>query len=109
MKNVYSRFTPDQLTLRDELALDRTVLSNERTMLGYVRTALAFLVLGLSFLHFLQARYYHVAGYAFMAVAVFVLLVGILRFLQMCGELKHLRLTAARLHGSEASGQEGTE
>ena len=74
--------------------VDRTVLANERTMLGYVRTALAFLVLGLSFLHFLEEAHYHVAGYAFMAVAAVVLLVGIGRFLQMHRELKRVRLMA---------------
>jgi hypothetical protein len=59
-------------------------------------------------LDFLEETYYHVAGHAFMTVAVFVLLVGIIRFLQMHSELKHLRLTAARLHGGEASGQQAS-
>ena len=103
MKNAYSRFTEDRLTLRDELAVDRTVLANERTMLGYVRTGLAFLVLGLSFLHFLEEAYYHVAGYVFMAVAVIVLLVGIIRFLQMRRELQRLRLIEAQLKGEETA------
>ena len=91
MGDPYSRFQPDQLTLRDELAVDRTVLANERTLLGYVRTSLGFLVLGLSFLHFLHQAYYHVAGYGFMAVAAIVLVVGSYRFLHMRQRLAQTR------------------
>lgn len=42
----YSSFEPDQLTLRDRLAIDRTVLANERTLLAYLRTAIALLITG---------------------------------------------------------------
>jgi putative membrane protein len=42
----YSSFQADQLTLRDRLAIDRTVLANERTLLAYLRTAIALLVTG---------------------------------------------------------------
>ena len=91
MGDPYSRFPPDQLTLRDELALDRTVLANERTLLGYVRTSLGFLVLGLSFLHFLRHFYYSVAGYVFMAIAAIVFVLGIDRFLRMRQRLAQTR------------------
>jgi len=88
----YSRFQQEQLSLRDELAVDRTVLSNERTLLAYVRTALGFLILGLTFLHFLQQQIYRAAGYALMAVAALVLVLGIVRFVQMQRELTRVRL-----------------
>jgi len=38
----------DESILRDDLALDRTVMANERTLLSYMRTALFLLVTGLS-------------------------------------------------------------
>lgn len=105
MKSAYSRFDGQQLTLRDELAVDRTVLANERTMLGYIRTSLGFLVLGLTFLHFLEELYYHLAGYAFMTVAVGVFFVGIARFLQMRRELNRIRQIATRVNQDGTPGR----
>jgi putative membrane protein len=109
MKSPYSRFDEQQLTLRDELAVDRTVLANERTMLGYIRTSLGFLVLGLTFLHFLEEFYYHLAGYAFMAVAVLVLSIGITRFLQMRRGLNRVRRIATGVNDGKTPGVTTTE
>ena len=39
----YVDLDPDDLSLRDQLAADRTVLANERTLLAHVRTALGLL------------------------------------------------------------------
>jgi putative membrane protein len=91
MNNSYSQYLCEETTLRDVLAVDRTVLANERTMLAYVRTALGFLILGLTFLHFLEELYYHLAGYAFMAFAAIIMLVGITRFVQLGRALKRVR------------------
>lgn len=44
--NPYGRFVGDELILRDELALDRTLLASERTMLSYIRTALGLVIVG---------------------------------------------------------------
>ena len=95
MNEPYSQFCSDQLTLRDELALDRTVLANERTFLAYVRTSLGFLVLGLTFLHFLEQLHYHIVGYAFMVVGALILLAGCARFVQIKRDLKRVRAKAA--------------
>jgi len=94
----YTRFRSEDLTLRDELALDRTVLANERTLLGYVRTALGLLVVGLTFLHFLEKAVYHLAGFAFMAAAIILLIAGTFRFRRMQRQLRQIRETLA---GSE--------
>ena len=40
-----------ETTLRDDLALERTILANERTMLAYIRTAVALVLTGASALH----------------------------------------------------------
>ena len=37
----YSEFRPEDLIIRDLLALDRTTLANEQTFLSYIRTALS--------------------------------------------------------------------
>lgn len=42
----YDRFKPNELILRDELALDRTQMANERTLLSYVRTAIMLVISG---------------------------------------------------------------
>lgn len=34
----YSKFDTDDLILRDQLAIDRTLLANERTLLAYLRS-----------------------------------------------------------------------
>jgi putative membrane protein len=87
----YARFESEELTLRDELAIDRTVLANERTLLAYVRTALGFLVLGLTFHHFLEQLVYRLLGFAFMGLAGVIFVVGIVRYLQIRSDLKRAR------------------
>lgn len=68
-------------TLRDYLALERTVMSNERTLLAYIRTGLALCVTGFT------------GGYLFTeiktlaifvsAVGILVVALGIIRFLHV--------------------------
>ena len=90
-KPPYGRFEPSELTLRDELAIDRTVLANERTLLAYIRTALGFLVLGLTFHHFLDQKIYHVIGFGFQGFAVVIFLLGGIRYFQIRQDLRRLR------------------
>ena len=65
----YARFANDDLTLRDVLAVDRTVVANERTLLGYARTTLALLAAGGSLLHFFDDTWTTVAGWVLVAGA----------------------------------------
>ncbi len=53
-ESMYWQYDPEELVLRDHLAIDRTAMANERTFLAYVRTALALLVIGVTFPHFLN-------------------------------------------------------
>ncbi|HEU5322140.1 MAG TPA: DUF202 domain-containing protein, partial [Methylomirabilota bacterium] len=66
----YERFSEADMILRDELALDRTVLANERTLLAYVRTALAFAVTGVGVIRFLDGTLVGFVGSAAVACAV---------------------------------------
>ncbi len=50
-KEPYARFQGEDLILRDELAIDRTLLANEATLLAYVRSALTLLITGVTFIH----------------------------------------------------------
>ena len=82
-----------QLTLSDQLALQRTRLANERTLLTYVRTSLALVGFGLALLQFHPERGERL-GYSALVIAVVVLVVGVLRFrahrrqLDACQQLK---------------------
>ena len=44
--DTYARQKPEDLIIRDLLALDRTNLANERTLLSYMRTALGVAAAG---------------------------------------------------------------
>ncbi|OHB79279.1 MAG: hypothetical protein A2W31_17050 [Planctomycetes bacterium RBG_16_64_10] len=93
--NPYCRFDQQQLTLRDELALDRTVLANERTLLAYLRTVLALVLAGVTFLHFAKAIWFSLVGAACLVVGLAVLPLAVRRYWQMQAVLTPLRL---RMH-----------
>lgn len=61
--------------------MDRTLLANERTLLSYVRTALTLIATGAGFLGFLNTFLSQVAGWAFIAVGLVTLPLGVWRFL----------------------------
>ena len=76
----YATVPEADLTLRDQLALDRTVLANERTLLAYLRTALALVAGGLTLLHFVDAAWAAVIGGAALPLSVVVGAYGAWRF-----------------------------
>ena len=67
-------------TLRDRLAVERTVLANERTLLAYVRTALAFVIAGVSAIEFLDVTALDLLGWIFVVAGAVTLVIGALRF-----------------------------
>ena len=97
----YGRFDPAELILRDELALDRTILANERTYLAYVRTAIALILAGVSFIHFSTALWYTVLGAAAVPIGLFVLVIGFRRYRVNRDMLGAIRLP---LPGTQARG-----
>ena len=82
-ENPYERFEKSDLILRDELAIDRTILSNERTLLAYVRASLTLVIVGLTFLHFIEKGSLRIAGMIFIPLGILTGLYGWLRFLGM--------------------------
>jgi putative membrane protein len=82
-KSPYERFEQSDLILRDELAIDRTLLANERTLLAYLRSAAALLIVGISMIHFSNEDWFHMTGLICIPGAVLVSLIGLLRFRKM--------------------------
>ena len=94
----YARFARNELILRDELAIDRTVLANERTMLAYVRTALTLIIVGVTFIQFIESGALRVLGFVFVPSGVLVGAFGAWRWRRMAGAIRMLR----RAHGAPA-------
>ncbi len=80
-ETLYSRFNPDKLVLRDELAIDRTLLANERTLLAYLRFAIALLLAGATMMHFSStAGWFWLLGLACMPTGVVGGVIGVVRY-----------------------------
>ncbi|MEX0937427.1 MAG: DUF202 domain-containing protein [Pirellulales bacterium] len=83
MASLYSKFGGTDLILRDELAIDRTLLANERTFLAYLRLGVALLLAGASILHFAGEAWFWWLGLLSMPVGIVVGLIGAARFRSM--------------------------
>ena len=59
----YQRFHRTQLILRDELAVDRTILANERTFLYYVRLSISLIFAGISSVPFSMEKFFETVGF----------------------------------------------
>jgi putative membrane protein len=79
----YSKFESTDLILRDELAIDRTLLANERTLLAYLRSGVALIIAGVSIMHFADQSWFFTVGIACIPVGVLTGLIGILRHRKM--------------------------
>lgn len=90
-ENPYARFDSTDLILRDELAIDRTVLANERTMLAYARTALALIISGFTFLHFVETGLLRFIGIVSVPLGFAIGVFGGWRFLRIKWMIDGLR------------------
>ena len=79
----YSKFDEHKLILRDELAIDRTVLANERTMLSYLRSGVALGIAGVSIMHFANDGWFWGLGIACIPVGVVTSIIGVIRYRRM--------------------------
>jgi len=89
--NPYAKFGTADLILRDELAIDRTILANERTLLAYLRSAAALLIAGVSIIHFSREGWFLVIGIACTPVAALTGIIGIARYLRMKKAIRNIR------------------
>jgi putative membrane protein len=110
MTDPYSRFEPDDLILRDELALDRTLLANERTLLSYLRAGVSLVLAGVSFVHFSSAQWYTTFGQVCVVGGAVATLVGVARFRRMQQMIRPLRRAAGgRSGGGHSTGGTSAE
>ncbi|OGV69293.1 MAG: hypothetical protein A2269_04315 [Lentisphaerae bacterium RIFOXYA12_FULL_60_10] len=79
----YAKFEGDSLILRDELAVDRTLLANERTLLAYLRSSISMLIAGVSIIHFSEAGWFYAIGVACIPTGIVIGHFGIKRYLKM--------------------------
>ena len=87
----YSRFDGDDLILRDELAIDRTLLANERTLMAYLRSGVALLIAGVSIVHFSQEGWFWAVGIACLPTGVITGIVGVVRYRIMNRKIAFVR------------------
>ena len=87
----YERFDSDNLILRDELAIDRTLLANERTLLSYLRFGVALLIAGLSIIHFSQEGWFWAVGIACIPMGLITGIVGARRYRKMSRSIAIVR------------------
>lgn len=76
-------FPSDDVVLREQLALYRTVLANERTFLAYLRTAFALILAGVTLVHFADRRWFAIVGIACVPLGALTLAVGVWRYRRM--------------------------
>ena len=95
MNSVYSRFEKTQLILRDELAIDRTLLANEQTLLAYLRSAVALFIAGVSIIHFSQQPWFLAVGIACLPGGIMTGLIGIWRYRKMHNAISFVREQSA--------------
>lgn len=91
MKGPYERFKAEELILRDELAIERTLLANERTLLAYLRSGVALLLAGITFIHFAQHPWFRIVGLACVPLGVAVIGFGFYRFRVVTAKLRACR------------------
>jgi len=79
----YSRFAADDLILRDELAIDRTLLANERTLMAYLRSGVALLIAGVSIIHFSSEGWFWILGLVCLPIGMITGAIGVVRYRRM--------------------------
>ena len=87
----YERFLREELILRDELAIDRTLLANERTLMAYVRLAITMVIAGVSIIHFAMEKWFETIGFLCVPVGIAAGFFGWRRYQRMDLEIREIR------------------
>ncbi|MBI4137607.1 DUF202 domain-containing protein [Candidatus Roizmanbacteria bacterium] len=80
MNDLLKDIPSKKFTVRDILAINRTVLANERTFLAYARTSINFLLVGISLLKFFDSLATQAVGYLFLFGSMFVGIYGVSKY-----------------------------
>ena len=92
----YERFLREELILRDELAIDRTLLANERTMMAYVRLAITLVIAGISIVHFAMEKWFETVGFLCVPLGIVAGFVGWHRYQKMDRQIRKIRAKAGQ-------------
>ena len=87
----YGRFWKEDLILRDELAIDRTLLANERTMMAYVRLAITLVIAGVSIIHFAMEKWFQTIGFLCVPAGLAAGFFGWWRYQKMDRQIREIR------------------
>jgi len=87
----YSRFNNNERILRDELAIDRTLLANERTLMAYLRSGVALLIAGVSIMHFSSEGWFWIMGIACIPAGIVTGVIGVVRHRKMSKKIASVR------------------
>ncbi|MEI7482530.1 MAG: DUF202 domain-containing protein [Elusimicrobiota bacterium] len=98
----YLRFDGSDLILRDELAIDRTLLANERTLLAYLRSGVTLLIAGVSIVHFSHDSWFLAAGIVCIPAGIAAITVGIFRYRKMDRAIRLIRNKSQQVQKTEA-------
>ncbi|MCR4316139.1 MAG: DUF202 domain-containing protein [Planctomycetes bacterium] len=99
----YEKFTHQDLKLRDELSIERTLLANERTLLAYLSFGISLLLAGATILHFADSWWFLCAGIACLPLGVLTNFLGVHRYRKMSKIIHAVR--KARASASQPSGE----
>ena len=92
MHNPYSKFAGEELILRDELAVDRTLLANERTLLAYLRSGMALILAAVTFVHFAVEDWLKWFGVLCLPIGLAVIVIGVLRYRRLNTQILGVRV-----------------
>jgi len=87
----YERFAKSELILRDELAIDRTLLANERTVLSYLRGAVSLIIAGVTFVHFIDVGLLRYIGMSLIPIGLLTGVIGVGRYRRMNQQIRAIR------------------
>ena len=90
----YQKFDGTALILRDELAIDRTLLANERTFLAYLRSAVALVIAGVSIINFSKENWFLAVGFICIPFGIIAGIIGWARYAKMNRAIARIRRQA---------------
>jgi len=81
----------DNTILRDQLAIDRTILANNRTLLSFIRTFLMIIISGVTLLKIVSKDdFLFYIGLVLIPISFVILIIGIADYLRVKKNLKQL-------------------
>lgn len=77
-----------QLSLSDELSIERTKLANDRTLLSFIRTSLYFSIAGMTITSLINFEMDWLVAIIFYVISVFIFVMGFIRYFRLRSTLK---------------------